>query len=373
MAGKKPTDFDVRLGARLAQLRAGKGVSQKAIGAAIGISNAQIQKYEKGVNAMAARDVQIVAELLQVPLAAFYDAPGSDYTPPPAVDGISQERATEIRSLITAVAELLAPVGPKAWVPTPGARVICAGAPGVVTGVNMIKRMAAVRFDGNPNSGQEPVWRFEEIVPDPEADPEVILARMAEVPAEGTEERDFWLEAAEQHGFTAPGESAYLWMAPEAAVLKLISEARAQGHQDAMRVLTGLPAAKPETSPGAPPFARIVRDVSIPAFLDGDRIVIDCEGQGEPGLAGELYRALMAGGTAVAVVAPALAPPVTEADGLVRTDLSATADELRALLDLEPREAPETVIGTCKGEWRREAFDRWQAYDHVDQHEETEA
>jgi hypothetical protein len=62
-----------------------------------------------------------------------------------------------------------------------------------------------------------------------------------EVPAEGTEERDFWLEAARQHGIDAVGPHG-CYEASEDAVLALMAAAREQGRRDVL----GLPPKEPK-------------------------------------------------------------------------------------------------------------------------------
>lgn len=64
------------------------------------------------------------------------------------------------------------------------------------------------------------------------------LAKLAEIPPAGSEERDFWLEAASQHGFMEPDTDdagdTDSWLASEAAILTLMSEARKQGQRDVL-------------------------------------------------------------------------------------------------------------------------------------------
>ncbi|MGU3387021.1 hypothetical protein ACLBYG_21095 [Methylobacterium sp. D53M] len=57
------------------------------------------------------------------------------------------------------------------------------------------------------------------------------------VPAPGTEERHFWLEAAEQHGFVPPDECFAGWGASEDKVLKLMAASREQGRKDVLDAL----------------------------------------------------------------------------------------------------------------------------------------
>lgn len=62
------------------------------------------------------------------------------------------------------------------------------------------------------------------------------LSASVAVPAPGTEDRDFWLEAAEQHGFIAQrGLDTYL--AAESALLRLMAAAREQGRKDVLASL----------------------------------------------------------------------------------------------------------------------------------------
>lgn len=58
------------------------------------------------------------------------------------------------------------------------------------------------------------------------------------VPAADSEERDFWLEAAEQHGMVGPEEDAESWLASEDALLKLMAAAREQGRKDVLAALS---------------------------------------------------------------------------------------------------------------------------------------
>ena len=57
------------------------------------------------------------------------------------------------------------------------------------------------------------------------------------IPADGSEERLFWLEAAEQHGFgwnRHDDVKGNVYEADDAAILKLMSESRKQGQRDAL-------------------------------------------------------------------------------------------------------------------------------------------
>lgn len=86
-APKLATDADRTVGSRIAALRAAQGLSQTALGNALGISFQQVQKYEKGRNRVGAGRLQAIADVLKVPVETFFarqpqsDGPGSGATP----------------------------------------------------------------------------------------------------------------------------------------------------------------------------------------------------------------------------------------------------------------------------------------------------
>jgi transcriptional regulator with XRE-family HTH domain len=73
MAGLSATDVDVRIGERIWAARSRARLSQRSLGAAIGVSAAQFQKYEKGSNRISASALRIVAQETGTPIAAFFD------------------------------------------------------------------------------------------------------------------------------------------------------------------------------------------------------------------------------------------------------------------------------------------------------------
>jgi transcriptional regulator with XRE-family HTH domain len=76
---KIPDPIDRHAGARLRMRLMMVGMSQEKLGAALGITFQQIQKYEKGANRIAASRLQQIARILQVPPAFFFDeAPSAD-------------------------------------------------------------------------------------------------------------------------------------------------------------------------------------------------------------------------------------------------------------------------------------------------------
>jgi transcriptional regulator with XRE-family HTH domain len=66
-------DIDVHLGRRLRRRRRLLGLTQQELAAACGVRFQQIQKYECAANRMSAGRVWQLAEVLEVPVAYFYE------------------------------------------------------------------------------------------------------------------------------------------------------------------------------------------------------------------------------------------------------------------------------------------------------------
>jgi len=79
MTAKTATADDGAVGARIAALRKARGLTQTALGVAIGVTFQQIQKYEKGTNRIGAGRLQDIAKFLEVSISTLYgggtDAP----------------------------------------------------------------------------------------------------------------------------------------------------------------------------------------------------------------------------------------------------------------------------------------------------------
>ena len=73
MAGEILQQVDGEIGGRIRLRRAMLGLSQKQLGDAIGLTPQQVQKYEKGINRIAASTLFVVAEALNVPVSFFFD------------------------------------------------------------------------------------------------------------------------------------------------------------------------------------------------------------------------------------------------------------------------------------------------------------
>jgi transcriptional regulator with XRE-family HTH domain len=77
----KPSDAHV--GARVRMHRRMLGLTQGDLGIAIGVTFQQVQKYEKGTNRIGAGRLQDIANVLRVPIKAFFEEAS-----PVAADGM---------------------------------------------------------------------------------------------------------------------------------------------------------------------------------------------------------------------------------------------------------------------------------------------
>lgn len=75
MAGHSASDIDRRIATRVQAARRAVGHTQRQVGAALGITAAQLQKYESGQNRISGGMLQLMAEQFGVPIASFFDAP----------------------------------------------------------------------------------------------------------------------------------------------------------------------------------------------------------------------------------------------------------------------------------------------------------
>ncbi|MEE7505189.1 helix-turn-helix transcriptional regulator [Methylobacterium mesophilicum] len=73
MGGRIVSDADRRIADRVKAARIAAGLSQTQLGAALGISFQQIQKYEGGANRWSAGMLQAAAQQIGVPVASFFD------------------------------------------------------------------------------------------------------------------------------------------------------------------------------------------------------------------------------------------------------------------------------------------------------------
>ena len=77
MAKKAPNPIDKHVGSRVRMRRMMLGMSQEKLGAALGLTFQQVQKYEKGTNRVSAGRLQRIADMLNIPVTFFYGGVGA--------------------------------------------------------------------------------------------------------------------------------------------------------------------------------------------------------------------------------------------------------------------------------------------------------
>jgi transcriptional regulator with XRE-family HTH domain len=70
---KRPSPIDAHVGSRIRLCRMNLGMGQKQLGAAIGLTHQQVQKYESGANRVSASKLYNLSQTLGVPVAYFFD------------------------------------------------------------------------------------------------------------------------------------------------------------------------------------------------------------------------------------------------------------------------------------------------------------
>src|SRR5262249_32233061 len=79
MAKKALNPIDKHLGNRGRMRRMMLGMSQEKLGASLGLTFQQVQKYEKGSNRIGAGRLQHISHILQVPVPFFFE--GAPHVP----------------------------------------------------------------------------------------------------------------------------------------------------------------------------------------------------------------------------------------------------------------------------------------------------
>jgi transcriptional regulator with XRE-family HTH domain len=80
MKAKDPNPIDTHVGMRVRMRRLVMDMTQVQVADALGITFQQVQKYEKGRNRISASRLQHMCNILQVPVAFFFD--GAPTAPP---------------------------------------------------------------------------------------------------------------------------------------------------------------------------------------------------------------------------------------------------------------------------------------------------
>jgi transcriptional regulator with XRE-family HTH domain len=88
MPQKPPNPIDVHVGERVRMWRTERKISRITLGEALGLTDQQIQKYEKGTNRIGASRLQQICAVLEIPVSLLFEgAPGSA----PFEGGMSQD------------------------------------------------------------------------------------------------------------------------------------------------------------------------------------------------------------------------------------------------------------------------------------------
>src|SRR5215475_10919082 len=73
MTKKAPNPIEKHVGSRVRMRRMMLGMSQEKLGDALALTFQQVQKYEKGTNRIGASRLQQISQILQVPVAFFFE------------------------------------------------------------------------------------------------------------------------------------------------------------------------------------------------------------------------------------------------------------------------------------------------------------
>jgi transcriptional regulator with XRE-family HTH domain len=108
MVKKAPNPIDKHVGSRVRMRRMMLSMSQEKLGDALGLTFQQVQKYEKGTNRIGASRLQQIAQILQVPVAFFFE--GAPNIPPLGVgeEGLQEAPSPAYISDFLATSEGLA-------------------------------------------------------------------------------------------------------------------------------------------------------------------------------------------------------------------------------------------------------------------------
>ncbi|WP_025824682.1 helix-turn-helix domain-containing protein [Asaia astilbis] len=81
--------IDALVGARIRLRRTLLGMSQEKLGAALGLTFQQVQKYERGANKVGASRLYEMSRVLDVPIGFFFDDVGAGPRQPSAFEALS--------------------------------------------------------------------------------------------------------------------------------------------------------------------------------------------------------------------------------------------------------------------------------------------
>lgn len=87
---KVPNPVDISVGSRVRLRRNMMGLSQEKLGESLGVTFQQIQKYEKGANRISASKMQKISEILETPVAFFFEDTGKSVS-----EGLSEPESSD--------------------------------------------------------------------------------------------------------------------------------------------------------------------------------------------------------------------------------------------------------------------------------------
>jgi transcriptional regulator with XRE-family HTH domain len=79
-SAKRIDNWNVEVGRRIRARRLERGLSQTELGAKLGVTFQQIQKYEKGSNSVSSGRLGQISDILEVPITFFYGSDGPAQT-----------------------------------------------------------------------------------------------------------------------------------------------------------------------------------------------------------------------------------------------------------------------------------------------------
>jgi transcriptional regulator with XRE-family HTH domain len=91
MPQKPPNPIDVHVGERVRMWRTERKISRITLGEALGLTDQQIQKYEKGTNRIGASRLQQICSVLEIPVSFLFEgalgsSPGNSGMPQDMID-----------------------------------------------------------------------------------------------------------------------------------------------------------------------------------------------------------------------------------------------------------------------------------------------
>src|SRR3954453_15602212 len=105
MAKKAPNPIDKHVGSRVRMRRMLLGMTREKLGAPLGLTFQEVQKYKKGTNRIGASRLQQISIILQVPVAFFFEGAPVLHT---NADGMKEARSPASGSDFLATSEVLA-------------------------------------------------------------------------------------------------------------------------------------------------------------------------------------------------------------------------------------------------------------------------